>query len=237
MPVVDVADNLKRLADQLAEVCARAGRTADSVRLVAISKNISLDLVRQAVLADQLDLGENRLQAALPRQDELAALLGPGAPAVRWHFVGHLQRNKAGKAAGRFALIHGVHGVDLARRLDGKAGELGLVQDVLLQVNATGEPQKDGLEPEQCADVACAVTELPNLNLRGLMAMAREGDPEAALRRTFASVRELRDRAAAACGLPLPELSLGMSDDFPAAVLEGATLIRLGTAVFGSRPS
>jgi PLP dependent protein len=223
------------VAERLAEACVAAGRPPGDVRLVAVSKQIPLDLVAAAVLAGQLDLGENRLQDALPRQDDLAARLGPGAPPVRWHFIGHLQRNKAGRACGRFALIHGVHSLELAERLDRKAAELGTVQPVLLQVNATGEPQKDGLAPQVLTATAARVAELPHLDLRGLMAMAREGDTEPALRRTFAAVRELRDRAEAACGRPLPELSLGMSDDFPAAIREGATLVRLGTAVFGPR--
>lgn len=237
MPGVDVARNLQRLHERLAEACAAAGRPVESVRLVAVSKQVALDLVAQAVAAGQLDLGENRLQEALPRQQELAARLGPQAPPVRWHFIGHLQRNKAGRAAGRFALIHGVHCLDLAERLDRKAAALGLVQPILLQVNATGEPQKDGLAPAELAATACAVAALPNLSLRGLMAMAREGDPEDQLRRTFAAVRALRDQAAAACGQPLPELSLGMSDDFQAAIREGATLVRIGTAIFGPRGS
>lgn len=234
MPTTDVAANLERVRESLAAACAAAGRPENAVRLVAISKRVPLDLVCAAVRAGQLDLGENRLQDALPRQDELQAALGEQA-AVHWHFVGHLQRNKANKAAGRFSLIHGVHGEDLAARLDRKAGELDAIQPILLQVNITAEPQKDGLAPDRIVDVACAVAAHDHLELRGLMAMAREGAPEPELRRTFATVRELRDRAAAACGLPLPELSLGMSDDYPAAVREGATLVRIGTAIFGPR--
>ncbi len=235
MPVVDVAANLEQLAERLDEACAQAGRAAGSVRLVAVSKQIPLALVCQAVAAGQFDLGENRLQDALPRQDELAALLGAAASPVRWHFVGHLQRNKANRAAGRFALIHGVHSLELAERLSRRAAELDVVQPILLQVNVTAEPQKDGLAPAMLTEVACKVAALPHLDLRGLMAMAREGAAEAELRRTFAAARAMRDQAAAACGRPLPELSLGMSDDFPAAIREGATLVRLGTAVFGPR--
>jgi len=236
VPDVDVATNLARVRERLAAACARAGRPADSVGLVAVTKRIPLPLVAAVVQAGQLDLGENRLQDALPRQDALAGQLGRAAAPVRWHFIGHLQRNKAARAAGRFALIHGVHATELAERLDRRAAELGLRQPVLLQVNATREPQKDGLAPDETVDVACAVAAFGHLDLRGLMAMARYGDGEADLRRTFGSVRELRDRARSACGLPLPELSMGMSDDFEAAILEGATLVRIGTAIFGPRP-
>jgi len=235
MATVDVAANLERVRESLAAACAASGRPADTVRLVAVTKRVPLALVCAAVRAGQLDLGENRLHEALPRQDELRAALGEVAAAVRWHFVGHLQRNKANKAAGTFSLIHGVHAAELAVRLDRRAGALGTVQPVLLQVNITREPQKDGLAPEQLVDVACAVAQLGQLELRGLMAMAREDAPEPELRRTFAAVRELRDQAAVACGLPLPDLSLGMSDDYPAAIREGATLVRIGTAIFGER--
>jgi pyridoxal phosphate enzyme (YggS family) len=232
---IDVAANLQRLGERIATACRRAGRDPDGVRLVAVTKRIDLTLVADAVRAGQLDLGENRIQDALPRQDELTAALAPDAPPVRWHFIGHLQRNKAARAAGRFALIHGVHSPELAERLARKARELAVVQPVLLQVNITGEPQKDGLAPGQVVEVACAVAEMPGLELRGLMAMGRFGATEAELRGDFSRVRDLRDGAARACGAPLDELSLGMSGDFEAAILEGATLLRIGTAVFGPR--
>lgn len=229
-----VTANLTDLHERMAEACARAGRPPGSVRLIAVSKRIDLDLVADAVRSGQLDLGENRLPDALDRQDQLAALLDGPTP-VRWHFIGHLQRNKASKAAGRFHLIHGVHSTDLAVRLDRRAAELNLVQPVLLQVNVTAEPQKDGLAAAELTAAAVQVAGLPHLELRGLMCMARYGDPEPELRRTFARLRDLRDQAASAVGLPLPELSMGMSDDFEAAIAEGATLVRVGTAVFGHR--
>jgi len=236
MPPVDVPANLARVRERIAAACARAGRAATEVGLVAVTKRIPLELVAAAVAAGQLDLGENRLADGRRRQDELAARLGAAAGPVRWHFIGHLQRNKASRAAGRFALVHGVHGIELAERLDRRAGELGLRQRVLLEVNVTREPQKDGLAPEEAVDVACAVAALPHLELRGLMAMAEFGADEVRLRATFAALRDLRDGARAACGLPLPDLSMGMSDDFEAAILEGATLVRIGTAIFGPRP-
>jgi uncharacterized pyridoxal phosphate-containing UPF0001 family protein len=125
--------------------------------------------------------------------------------------------------------------LELAERLARRARELATVQPVLLQVNITAEPQKDGLAADRVVDVACEVARLAGLELRGLMAMGRFGAPEAEIRELFSRVRDLRDRAAAACGMPLGELSLGMSDDFEAAIAEGATLLRLGTAVFGPR--
>lgn len=239
MPDLDIAANLHAVRERMAAACRRAGRDPDAVRLVAVSKRIPLARVTAGVLAGQLDLGENRIQDALSRQEEVAAALvptaGADAPTVRWHFVGHLQRNKANKAAGRFALIHGVHSLDLAERLDRRATALGVVQPVLLQVNVTAEPRKDGLAADAVVDVACRVSGLAGLQLGGLMCMARHGDPEPQLRHTFARLRELRDAAATACGQDLPELSMGMSGDFEAAIAEGATLVRLGTAVFGPR--
>jgi PLP dependent protein len=230
-----VADRLAAVRDRLAAACASAGRPAADVRLLAVSKNVDLDLVAAAVAAGQHDLGENRLQDALPRQSDLAARLraaGLDPGPLRWHFIGHLQSNKAGKAAGAFHLLHGVDSLELAARLDRQAAALGVHQAVLLEVNVAGEAQKYGLAPEDVPAVAVAVAGLPSLDLRGLMAMARFGAPEAEQRRTFAALRELRDRAAAACGRPLPELSMGMSDDFPAAVAEGSTCVRIGTAIF-----
>jgi len=233
-PLAHVAHNLDRLHERMATACARAGRGPHEVRLVAVSKRIELPLVAEAVEAGQRDFGENRLPDAVERQDMLTAL-APEAGAVRWHFIGHLQRNKAARVAGRFHLIHGVHSVDLARRLDRKAAELGLVQPILLQVNVTHESQKDGLDPDELLATCGEVANLANLELRGLMCMSRQGDPDAELHRTFATLRELRQRAADHLKQPLPELSMGMSGDFEVAIAEGATLIRVGTAVFGAR--
>lgn len=231
-----VADRLAAVRDRLAAACAAAGRPVDAVRLLAVSKYVDLDLVAAAVAAGQRDLGENRLQEALPRQAELAARLraaGRDPSSVRWHFIGHLQSNKAIKAAGAFHLLHGVDSLDLARRLDRQAAALGVRQAVLLEVNVAGEAQKYGLAPAAVAEVAAGFAPLSSLDLRGLMAMARFGAEEAEQRRTFGALRELRDRVAGECGCELPELSMGMSDDFVAAVAEGSTCVRIGTAIFG----
>jgi PLP dependent protein len=232
---VVVADRLAAVRDRLATACAAAGRPAEAVRLVAVTKYVSLDLVVDAVVAGQFDLGENRLQDALPRQADLAGRLraaGRDPAPVRWHFIGHLQSNKASKAAGAFHLLHGVDSLDLARRLDRQAAALGVRQAVLLEVNITGETQKHGLAPAAVAEVVAATMQLSSLDMQGLMAMARFGADEPEQRRTFAALRELRDRVAAGCGHPLPELSMGMSDDFEAAVAEGSTCVRIGTAIF-----
>jgi len=236
--MIDVAENLARLADRTVTACARAGRAASEVALVAVTKRIALPLVADACLAGQMRLGENRIQDALPRQDELATRLaesGDGDLHPEWHFIGHLQGNKVRKAVGRFALLHAVDSLRLAERISGVAVEGGATQPVLLEVNVAGEAQKYGLSRDEALAVAGAAGGLPGLDLRGFMCMARFGAPEDELRRTFAGLRRLAEAARGETGLPLPELSMGMSDDFEAAIAEGATLIRVGTAVFGPR--
>lgn len=238
MNTIAVAANLAAVGERMATACARAGRPADAVRLVAVTKRIGLELVVAACAAGQWELGENRIQDALPRQDELAATLrdrGLDPAPLRWHFIGHLQSNKAARAVGRFALLHGVDSLKLAGRLSELAVQTDCRQAVLLEVNISGEPQKAGLEAAEVPAVLAAVSRLPGLELQGLMGMARWGAPEAELRASFAGLRTLAERGRTATGLALTELSMGMSDDFEAAIAEGATLVRIGGAVFGPR--
>ncbi|MBM4131959.1 YggS family pyridoxal phosphate-dependent enzyme, partial [bacterium] len=171
---------------------------------------------------------------ALARQDELARLLVDGGldpRGLRWHFIGHLQRNKAARACGRFALLHGVDSVELAALLSERAAAAGARQSVLLEVNL-GEVQKQGVEPTHVPRLLDRVAALPGLDLRGLMGMAPWGADEAQARRLFGGLRGLAERERARTGLALPDLSMGMSGDFEAAVLEGATIVRVGSAIF-----
>ena len=237
MPV-HVTDRLARVRERITAACAQAGRPADSVRLVAVSKRIALPLVVAACRAGQWDLGENRMQDALTRQDTLAAALevaGLDSTSVIWHFIGHLQRNKAGKAAGRFALLHGVDSVASAERLSRRCVSDGCRQRILLEVNVTGEEQKHGLVPDQVNDTVAQLAALPGVALEGLMGMARFGDTPRGLAATFAHLRRLCEDARTISGLALPELSMGMSGDFEIAIAEGATTIRVGGAIFGPR--
>ncbi len=234
-----VASHLDRVRDRIATACARAGRSPDEVRLVAVSKRIDPALVVEVCRAGQWDLGENRIPEALDRQPELARLLDEaGLPAdqVRWHFIGHLQSNKAGKAAGRFHLLHSVDSVKLAAKLSNLAVAAGRTESILLEVNISGEVQKQGLVPEEVSEAVNRISALPGLDLRGLMGMARYGAPERDLRAGFAALRRLGEDARASAGLELPELSMGMSGDFEAAIAEGSTLVRIGGAIFGPRP-
>ncbi len=224
MELPALQDRLARVREVVADCQRRAGLSRP-VRIVAVTKTHGPDLVRAAWGAGLRDVGENRVQEALPKQDATADL------PLAWHLVGGLQRNKARQVAGRFALIHSVDRLDLARELDRRAVAC---QQILVQVNCSGEPQKGGVAPAEFPELIDRVRALEHLEVIGLMTMAAAGAGEAEQRRSFALLRELRDRAERA-GASLPELSMGMSDDYPAAVAEGATIVRLGSALFGDR--
>jgi pyridoxal phosphate enzyme (YggS family) len=234
----DVTQRLAGVRHRIDEACHRSGRDPGEVTLIGVTKRIPLARIVAACQAGLWDLGENRIQDALPRQAELtASLLAEGLPAdkVRWHFIGHLQRNKAGKAVGAFHLIHAVDSLRLVDRLAAVAAEVGVQQRVLVEVNLTAESQKHGVQPEQAVELVAYLAERENLEPYGLMTMARFGDSEPELRKTFAGLRHLNDKVRQTTGLPLPHLSMGMSDDFEAAIAEGATIVRIGTAIFGRR--
>ncbi len=204
---------------------ARGGWTRP-VRVVAVTKTHGPEAVRAALEAGLEDVGENRVQEALAKQDELAGL------PVAWHLIGTLQRRKARQVVGRFSLIHSLDRLELALELDRRVASGR--QEVLVQVNCSSEPQKGGVEPEALPALLEALRPMAHLSARGLMTMAAFGADEAEQRRTFGLLRRLRDEAATR-GDQLPELSMGMSDDFAVAVEEGATLVRLGTVLFGER--
>ena len=221
-----LAAGLARVREVVAERQHRAGLSHD-VRIVAVTKTHGPDAVRAAWNAGLRDVGENRLQEALPKQDATTDL------SLAWHLIGGLQRNKARQAVGHFALIHSVDRLELAQELDRRAAA-GAPQPVLVQVNCSGEPQKGGVAPEDLAELLAVMRPLAHLDVRGLMTMAAYDADEAAQRRTFARLRSLRDESVQH-GAALPELSMGMSGDYPAAVAEGATILRLGTVLFGER--
>ena len=223
-----IAQNLQDVRAAIAAAAQRSRRDPAAVRLVAVSKTVDLERLRAAVDAGQNLFGENYLQEAR----EKIAVLGK---AVSWHLVGSLQSNKARGAVELFDLIHAVDRLKLAQALDAAAARLGKVQDVLIQVNQAGEATKSGVEPEGAPALIQEVARLPHLRILGLMTMPPWfPDPEAA-RPYFRALRILRDHLRGLTGLPLTELSMGMSGDFAVAVEEGATLVRVGTAIFGSR--
>ena len=222
-----LAERLAAIRDRIRVHQAKGGWT-HPVRIVAVTKSHGPEAVRAAVAAGLEDIGENRVQEALAKQDQLADV------SARWHLIGTLQRNKARHVVGRFALIHSVDRVELARELDHRIGA-GPRQPVLVEVNCSGEPQKGGVEPEGLRALMGVIATLPGLEPRGLMTLAPLTDDERKQRAAFGLLRTLRDDVQAA-GYPLPELSMGMSADFPVAVEEGATMVRLGTLLFGERP-
>jgi pyridoxal phosphate enzyme (YggS family) len=225
--------NFPGLADRVAkvrEVIRRrqaAGGWSHPVTIVAVTKTHGPEAVHAAVAAGLTAVGENRVQEALTKQDAL------GSVPVEWHLVGSLQRNKARHAVGRFALIHSVDRLELAGELQRRLAG-GVRQAVLVQVNCSGEPQKGGVEPEGLSELLAAITQLDRLEVRGLMTMAALTDDEGEQRRAFRQLRTLRD-AARGEGHRLDELSMGMSGDFAVAAEEGATIVRLGTVLFGER--
>ncbi len=230
--VMDFAALPERVAHVRAEIARRqatAGRT-EPVTIIAVTKGFGLDAVEAALTAGLADVGENRVQEALEKLDT------PAGRRATWHLVGHLQRNKAKHVAGRFALIHSVDSAELAEELDKRAGGAahGAKQRVLLQVNVAGEAQKSGCAPADAPRLAHHVAAQPHLALEGLMTIAPFTDDQEVQRRTFRGLRVLRD-ALQEEGLWLPTLSMGMSADFGTAVEEGATVIRLGTVLFGPR--
>jgi len=219
------------LPERLAQVRAELARRAPQpITIVAVTKGFGTEAIRAALDAGVADIGENRVQEAVQKQEELGGRsqeLG-----IRWHLIGHLQRNKARVVAGRFDLVHSLDSLELARELDRRSPG---PQRVLLQVNVAREALKSGCAPEDAPMLARQITALEHLRLEGLMTLAPLTDDVDVQRRTFRGLRDLRDRIKEEDGVWLPTLSMGMSDDYASAVLEGATVIRLGTALFGPR--
>jgi len=217
----------ERLAQVRAEIARRqaAGGWTHTVTIVAVTKGFGPDAVTAALEAGLADIGENRVQEALDKMERVVA------PGIRWHLIGHLQRNKARLVPGRFEVVQSVDSLELAEELNRRS--LGALR-VLLQVNVAREPQKSGCTPEEAPGLVRQVAGLAQLRLDGLMTLAPFTDDEDVQRRTFRSLRALRDTIKEE-GLWLPTLSMGMSADYATAVAEGATVIRLGTVLFGPR--
>lgn len=206
----------------------RAGRT-DAVTLVAVTKTHSADVVRATIEAGVADVGENRVQ----EMDDKVAEIGRGA--VRWHLIGHLQRNKAARAVALADLVHSLDSVRLAEALSADAVKAGVTVAALVQVNTSGEESKFGLGADEALDAIGRMAALPGLRLEGMMTMAPFTDDEAVIRRTFAGARRLSEEAAQQVPGFGRQLSMGMSNDFEAAVEEGSTLVRVGSTLFGER--
>ena len=223
---MSIRENLEAIEQRICAACKKAGRSRDEVKLVAVSKRKPVEAVREAVEAGQLLFGENRIQEAQLKITQCPTHL-------QWHLIGHLQSNKAKIAAsGLFRMIHSVDSKKLLQALDGFATQS---LPILIQVNVSGEGSKSGCAPEEAALLIDVANESARLEVHGLMTLPPfTPDPEKA-RRHFSDLRHLRDRLQEETGTPLPELSMGMSNDFEIAIEEGATLVRVGTGIFGAR--
>ena len=227
----DIPDQLEAVRGRIALAAGRAGRSASAITLVAVSKTFGADLVRDAARAGQQHFGENRVQEGL---DKIEALAGSG---LIWHLIGHLQTNKAKKAAAAFAWIESIDRMDVLRKVDAAAAELGTSPSVLIQVDLAHESTKHGADSAAVRDLVAAALDARAVQLRGLMIVPPFPDNPEDSRPWFRQLRELRDGLVSR-GAPadrLSELSMGMSHDFEVAIEEGATIVRVGTAIFGRR--
>lgn len=223
-----VAENLERVREQIARAAAKVSRAADEIELIAISKTHDAGKVREAVEAGQTLFGESRVQEARPKIPELPSSL-------RWHFVGHLQKNKIRHALPLFEMIHSVDSLELAHDVNRIAEEEALHPRVLLEVNVAGEGSKFGFPPNKLREELENLLALPRLSILGLMTIPPVAEDAEASRKFFVQLRQLRDSLQTEFHVDLAQLSMGMTQDFPVAVEEGATLVRVGTAIFGER--
>lgn len=232
-----LANGLAALRQRLAEIAAASHRDVRSITLLAVSKGQAVERLRAALALGLTQFGENYVDEALGKIRALSGTVATSRTGAQpeWHFIGHLQANKTRAVAEHFAWVHGVDRERIAQRLSAQRPHHAPPLNVCVQVNIAAEPSKSGVTPAQTLPLLRAVAALPRLRLRGLMCMLPFDLPEAAQHQMFGAMRELRD-AANAEGLALDTLSMGMSGDYPAAIAEGATIVRIGTALFGPRP-
>ena len=231
MVMPDIETRLKHVKDQISEAAVACGRDPETVKLVAVSKTVPTDRILAAIKAGVTDLGENYIQEA---REKIEALREEN---VSWHFIGHLQSNKAKYAVRLFDLIHSIDSLKLAKELNKRAGVLGKAQKILVQVNISGEATKSGIETEQAVRLVRHIAPLENISIQGLMTMPPFFNAPEKVRPYFKALKNLQDliRDEAIANVHMTELSMGMSGDFAAAIEEGATLVRVGTAIFGER--
>lgn len=228
--MTDPAANLAPVRRAISDAAVAAGRDPATVRLVAVSKTHPASAVAAVAASGQRIFGESRVQEA---REKIPAC----PPGLEWHFIGHLQKNKVRQALPLFSFFHSIDSAALAEAVNRIAGETGSAVDGLLEVNVSGEATKYGFTPARLRAELPALLQLPHLRVRGLMTMAPYSENPEEARPVFRALRELRDELQSARAHPLPELSMGMSGDFVPAIAEGATLVRIGSSIFGARPS
>src|SRR6266481_429984 len=226
--VKKIAENLEHVRAQIADAAEKKGRSSDDIELVAISKTHDAEKVHEAYEAGQILFGESRVQEARGKIPELPS-------AIRWHFVGHLQKNKIRHALPLFEMIHSVDSLALAQEMNRIAQEEGLHPCLLLEVNVAGEGSKFGFAPDKLREQMEELLALARLSIEGLMCIPPLAVESEDSRKFFVQVRELRDSLEKEFNVKLPQLSMGMTQDFPIGIDEGATLVRVGTAIFGER--
>ncbi len=227
---MSIADNIKTVRDKIEAAARRSGRDPSGIKLVVVTKTVPAERIREAAAAGTLILGENRVQEAKEKIDKLG-------PIARWHLIGRLQTNKAKYAVRLFDLIHSMDSLELAREIDRQAAKTGKVQDVLIEVSIAGEAAKAGIAVENAGTLVRSAAALPHLSIKGLMTIPPFLDDPEQVRPYFRKLRELSETMARENipGVSMKELSMGMSGDFEAAIEEGATMVRVGTAIFGER--
>jgi pyridoxal phosphate enzyme (YggS family) len=232
MKTTRLIDSIRSIYKRISHASMRAGRNPEEVTLIAVTKTVAVHQIKEAMDAGLRTFGENRVQEAKVKIEELSA--GPAMPSVSWHLIGHLQKNKAKYAVRLFDLIHSLDSTELAEELNSQAEKIGKVQEVLVEVKLSPEETKHGIAGTELPQFLKIIQAMMNLKLKGLMTIPPFSEHPEGARPYFRELRALRDEAEAA-GYPLPELSMGMSNDFEIAIEEGATMVRIGTAIFGER--
>ena len=225
-----IAENLAEVWERICQAIQKSGRDPDSVHLVAVSKQVGMAQIEEARIAGAVIFGENKIQDAVPKVDQM------GSEGISWHFIGHLQKNKVKFLGEHFDLIHSVDSLELAEKIAAQCQTENRVQSVLLQVNVSGETAKFGMEPGELEKQMVAFSRLKGIRVEGLMTIPPYHPNPENSRRHFSRLREFRDQCEKQNRLSLHKLSMGMTNDFEVAVEEGATLVRVGTAIFGPRP-
>lgn len=224
----EIEKNLSQVRERMERAAARTGRDPGEIRLIAVTKTVPIERIKEAIAAGATIFGENYVQEARHKIEEI------GRTGIQWHFIGHLQTNKAKYAVKLFDLIHSVDSIKVARALDTRAAAEGKVMDCLIEANISQEESKFGITSEHTLTLAQEMTKLKNISLKGLMTMPPYFDDPESSRPYFIALRQLKEVMARE-GIPLSELSMGMTTDFEVAIEEGATIVRVGRAIFGER--
>ena len=227
---MSISECLAEVKTRIADAAKRAGRKPEDILLIAVTKGVRVDRIREAIDAGAHNLGESRVQEAIPKISTLGKT-------VSWHFIGHLQKNKVKYIVGEVDLIHSVDSIELSEEISRRAQKRGVVQDVLLEINISGEKGKFGVLPSEVSDTVKAITKFKDISLKGIMTVPPYSDNPEDSRPYFRRMREMRDEIVRTGLSPqdFRELSIGMSSDFEIGIEEGATLVRIGTAIFGQR--